>query len=39
MFKHLVLCLLSYFLISGLTWAEEKPTEDSQNKKKNYRGN
>ena len=34
MFKHLVLCLLSYFLISGLTWAEEKPTEDSQNKKK-----
>ena len=34
MFKRLMLCLISCFLISGLTWAEEKPTEESRNKEK-----
>ena len=34
MFKRLMLCLLSCFLISGLTWAEEKPTEESRDKEK-----
>ena len=34
MFKHLMLGLLAFFLISGLTWAEDKPTEESQVKEK-----
>ena len=34
MSKNLMLCLLSYFLISGFTWAEDKLTEESQNKEK-----
>ena len=34
MFKHLMLCLLSCFLISGLTWAEDQPTEESQDKER-----
>ena len=32
--KYLMLCLISYFLISGLTWAEDKLTKESQNKEK-----
>jgi hypothetical protein len=34
MFKHLMLGLLSCFLISGLTWAEVQPTEESQDKER-----
>ena len=34
MFKSLMLGLLSCFLIFGLTWAEDKPTEESQDKEK-----
>ena len=34
MFKRLVLGLLAFFLISGLTWAEDKPAEESQVKEK-----
>ena len=34
MSKRLVLGLLAFFLISGLTWAEDKPTEESQVKEK-----
>ena len=34
MFKRLVLGLLAFFLISGLAWAEDKPTEESQVKEK-----
>ena len=32
--KYLMLCLISYFLISGLTWAEDKLTKESQSKEK-----
>ena len=34
MFKFLMLGLLSFFLISGFTLAEDKPTEESQDKEK-----
>ena len=32
--KYLMLCLISYFLISGLTLAEDKLTKESQSKEK-----
>jgi hypothetical protein len=32
MFKPLMLCLLSFFLITELTWAEKKSTEETKDK-------